>query len=324
MKRREFLSTCGGLVGASTIGIASGCNAGMFMNPPNPVVVRSVADYSVSLPSIILESLAEIGITTKSIKNKTVLLKPNFIEPRFGEGHINTHPVVIEAAIEVFKRLEASSVVVAEGSSQTRDFHLVLEETRCAEILREHDLTYVDLNEADVVRVRNKTGANGLSHFLIPRIVVEADIVVSLAKMKTHHWAGLTLSMKNMFGIMPGRHYGWPKNTLHMGGIHNSILDIVSTVPPDIAIVDGIVGMEGDGPMWGTPVPAGVLVLGTSPLAVDATCARIMGQDPLDILYMTWANEARGEAEEDNIVQRGEPIAAVSRVFSFDPWQYEE
>ena len=101
-----------------------------------------------------------------------------------------------------------------------------------------------------------------------------------MPKMKTHHWAGVTLSMKNLFGVMPGVVYGWPKNVLHHAGIPGSILDINAAVRPHLAIVDGIIAMEGDGPIMGTPRAAGLLVLGTNLPAVDATCTRLMGLDP--------------------------------------------
>ncbi len=90
-------------------------------------------------------------------------------------------------------------------------------------------------------------------------------MVISLPKLKTHHWAVATLSLKNLFGTLPGICYGWPKNELHWRGIDNSIVDIALTRTPDLAIVDGIVGMEGDGPLNGTPKPMGVLVMGTRP-----------------------------------------------------------
>src|SRR5436305_14735247 len=99
-------------------------------------------------------------------------------------------------------------------------------------------------------------------------------------KLKSHHLAGLTSSMKNLFGVMPGVCYGWPKNVLHHAGIPGSILDINAAVRPSLAIVDGVVGMEGDGPIMGTPVASGVLVMGGNLAAVDATAARLMGFDP--------------------------------------------
>jgi uncharacterized protein (DUF362 family) len=74
-----------------------------------------------------------------------------------------------------------------------------------------------------------------------------------MPKVKTHHWTGVTLSMKNMFGVVPGSRYGWPKNVLHWAGINESILDICATVRPHFVIADGIIAMEGDGPLNGTP-----------------------------------------------------------------------
>jgi uncharacterized protein (DUF362 family) len=133
--------------------------------------------------------------------------------------------------------------------------------------------------------------------------------------MKTHHWAGVTLSMKNLFGVMPGSYYGWPKNVLHLAGLVESILDINATVKAELAIVDGIVGMEGDGPILGPAKSAGVLVVGTNPAAVDATAARIMGVDPERVRYLAQAAGWLGPIAEDGIRQVGERIAAVRTPF---------
>src|SRR5947208_11529032 len=94
--------------------------------------------------------------------------------------------------------------------------------------------------------------------------------------MKTHHWAGATLALKSLFGTLPGICYGWPKNELHWRGIPNSIVDIALTHTPHLAIVDGIVGMEGDGPLQGTAKKVGAIVMGADLVAVDATCCRRM------------------------------------------------
>ena len=76
-----------------------------------------------------------------------------------------------------------------------------------------------------------------------------------MPKVKTHHWSGVTLSMKNMFGVVPGAKYGWPKNILHWSGIQQSILDICATVPTHFVVADAIVAMEGNGPLAGTSRP---------------------------------------------------------------------
>jgi uncharacterized protein (DUF362 family) len=112
--------------------------------------------------------------------------------------------------------------------------------------------------------------------------------------------------MKNLFGVVPGAVYGWPKNFLHWKGIQNAIVDLAATVRPGLSIVDGIVGMEGDGPIMGKPRPAGFVAMGTDPVAVDATCARAIGLDPLQIPYIKEAAAFLGHADEDHIRHRGE------------------
>ena len=113
----------------------------------------------------------------------------------------------------------------------------------------------MDLNHDEVFRTPNRLRFTAMTHLALPATLRRADILVSMPKMKTHHWVGVTLAMKNLFGVMPGIAYGWPKNVLHQAGIPGSIVDINAAVHPHLAIVDGIVGMEGDGPIMGTPRP---------------------------------------------------------------------
>jgi uncharacterized protein (DUF362 family) len=150
----------------------------------------------------------------------------------------------------------------------------------------------------------------------LPNTALRADLIVSLAKMKTHHWAGATLSMKNLFGLVPGSVYGWPKNELHQVGIDESILELNRIFRHTFAIVDGVVGMEGNGPIQGTPKQVGVLVMGSDLPAVDATCCRIMGIDPSRVDYLRLASErSLGIIEEAHIEQRGESIRSVQTPF---------
>jgi uncharacterized protein (DUF362 family) len=135
--------------------------------------------------------------------------------------------------------------------------------------------------------------------------------------MKTHHWAGATLSMKNFFGLVPGSIYGWPKNELHNveGGISQSIVELNRIFRRSFAIVDGIVGMEGNGPIQGTPKQAGVLVMGSDLVAVDSTCCRVMGIDPEKVSYLRMAADL-GHVRPERIQQRGETIASVRTNFA--------
>ena len=121
--------------------------------------------------------------------------------------------------------------------------------------------------------------------------------------------------MKNLFGVMPGAFYGWPKNVLHQMGIEQSIVDINAAARPHLAIVDGVIGMEGDGPIMGSPRTAGVLILGRNLPAVDATASRLMGIDPGRIGYLAWSAGRLGAISEAHIEQRGEPIASCTQTF---------
>jgi uncharacterized protein (DUF362 family) len=145
-----------------------------------------------------------------------------------------------------------------------------------------------------------------MDRIALPVELLDADFIVSMPKVKTHHWAGLTCSMKNLFGVVPGAVYGWPKNLLHMKGIGASILDLNATVRPHLAIADAVVAMEGDGPIMGRPRPLGFIGLSRDLVAMDATCARIVGLDPMKLPYLVVGSEYLGNAEERRIVHRGE------------------
>jgi uncharacterized protein (DUF362 family) len=256
-----------------------------------------------------------LGITSSEVRGKRILLKPNLVESDPGAIHINTHPAVVFGAAQAFLKLGASRVIVGEGPGHCRDSLLLLEESGLAEMLYDDRIPFIDLNFERGYSTKNISCYSSLTHLTFPETLRQVDWVVSLAKLKTHHWAGVTLSMKNLFGVMPGMYYGWPKNVLHNIGIVGSILDITATLRPQFAIVDGIVGMEGDGPIMGTPKPAGVLVMGRNLPAVDATCARVMGIDPRRVKYLAKAEQFLGPIRETEIIQVGEAVAGVRNNF---------
>jgi uncharacterized protein (DUF362 family) len=280
-----------------------------------PVFIAQAATYEVDLESIIRAGLGELGIGPSWIQGKSVLLKPNLVEPCADEPQINTHAAVVRASAEVFRGWGARAVLVAEGPGHSRDAQLVLDQSGLGSVLRESRLEFIDLNHDDLVFVPNAFRQTSLPWLALPATLTRSDLIVSLPKLKTHHWAGVTLSMKNFFGVMPGIYYGWPKNVLHHAGIARSILDINAAVCPHLAIVDGIIGMEGDGPIMGTPKHAGVLVLGTNLPAVDATCARLMGINPWKVEYLAGASGRLGPISERHIAQRGEAIAGLAQPF---------
>lgn len=279
------------------------------------MAIRNSLTYQSDLAAVLYETLREFDLP---VRGKSVLLKPNFVgvDPA---GMINTHPAVIFAARESFLRLGASSVLVGEGPALERDTQAVIESIILRDYLRPLSKIFVDLNVDDVALVPLRTHASRLRELYLPKTLLGADFVVSLPKMKTHHWAGVTLSLKNMFGVVPGSCYGWPKNLLHWAGINPAILDINAAVRPDFAIVDGIIGMEGNGPIQGQARECGVLVAGDDPVAVDATCVRIMGLLPEKIDYLARAATLLGHLQDGQIQQLGESISTSRKPFSVLP-----
>jgi uncharacterized protein (DUF362 family) len=186
-------------------------------------------------------------------------------------------------------------------------------------VLCEGRVQFIDLNRDEVQTVRLKAHYSGLRELWLPHCVLASNIIVSMPKVKTHHWAGVTLSLKNMFGIVPGMKYGWPKNLLHWAGIHESVLDICATVPIHFVIADGITAMEGNGPLQGTARELGKLVLADDPVTADATCARLMGFNPVRVGHIRMAGDFLGNLDARAIVVVGDRTPLPRRPFAVLP-----
>ncbi|MEQ1868457.1 MAG: DUF362 domain-containing protein [Vicinamibacterales bacterium] len=269
------------------------------------------ASYDTDLADVIGRGLDMLGVV---VRGKRVFLKPNMVEYEADKA-INTNPLVVAGAATAFLSRGAKQVVVGEGPGHRRDVEYLLAGTGMLEVLRDLRLQFVDLNHDDVRETALKSRYTGMQSLWLPVTLLDADVVVTMPKLKTHHWAGMTASMKNLFGTVPGAVYGWPKNLLHVHGIEQSIVDLTATIRPALSIVDGIVGMEGDGPIMGRPRPVGVIAMGTDLPAVDATCARLIGLDPDKMPYLKVASEFIGNIDERRIEQRGERLARFSTSF---------
>lgn len=270
-----------------------------------PVFLARGQSYDGPLARTIRDGLLAVGFEPASVDGRTVLLKPNLVEPTREAPHLTTHPAVVVAAAEVLRQWKAK-VIVGEGPGHVRDTEMALVDSGLAEALRSEKLPFADLNYSPARPVGNTSGLSPIGRLFFPREVLEADLIVSMPKLKTHHWVGLTAAMKNLYGLLPGTIYGWPKNVLHNAGIPETVVDINAAAPKHVAVVDAIVCMEGDGPIMGTPKPMGLLAIGVNCTAVDATVARIAGLDPAKVPYLGLAAGRLGPIGEAEIVQRGE------------------
>ena len=272
--------------------------------PKERVFVAKNQRYDGNLAATLRDGVLSTGFDASWIRGKRVLLKPNLVEPTRAIPHMTTHPSVILAAAEVFRQWGAE-VAVGEGPGHVRDTEIALEESGVGEALDSGRLSFADLNFEEVQWTRNGGRKSKLKGFFFPQSVCEADLLVSMPKMKTHHWVGMTASMKNLYGIIPGIKYGWPKNVLHHNGIPETVFDIAASAPRSLAIIDGIECMEGDGPIMGSMKPMGLILIGQNLPALDATTARIMGLRPSHISYLRIASRL-GPIEDYRIAQTGE------------------
>ncbi len=291
-------------LGASAAGAAAARIARRYATlpdrrrPMSRVAILAADRYSDALDQLLYLGLKLFNL---SLRGKNVLLKPNLVEYSAGAA-INTHPLLVGAAAVAFLRHGAASVTVAEGPGHQRDTYLLLVESGLGEQLRHREISFVDLNRDDVMKCRVQGNYTGMDHFWLPKTVLSSDFIVSMPKIKPHHWSGVTLSMKNMFGVIPASCYGWPKNVLHWKGIHESILDICATVPIHFVIADGIISMEGNGPLHGTSRSMNTVVLADDPVAADFACARIMGINPMTVAHLREASHFLGNGSPERIL----------------------
>jgi len=279
-----------------------------------PVFIARGQRYDADLSRTIRDGLSAVGLTKKRLRGKQILLKPNLVEPRRDVPHMTTHPAVVVAAAETIRSLGAQ-VIVGEAPGHVRDTQMALYESRLREALDDAAIPFADLNYEDVVWVENRARCSSLEGLYLPQSVAQADLVISMPKLKSHHWVGITASMKNLYGVLPGIMYGWPKNVLHHHGIHQTVVDINSALPATAAIVDGIECMEGDGPIMGTPKSMGLIAIAPSHPSLDATLARLIDLEPTKIGYLALADERIGPIAENRIEQRGERWESVASRF---------
>jgi uncharacterized protein (DUF362 family) len=312
MDRRKFTTAgaCAGLSALAADRLLDVASIADRRKASSRVAVVEVDSYEDRLEDLLLPKIEALA---GPVTGKTILLKPNLVEDL--PGPVNTSPALVRAAANCFMQLGARRVIVGEGPGNQRDTEAILTGTGLAPALGAIGVEFVDLNRDALSWVRLKTHLSGLEGLWLPQTLLAAHFVVSMPKVKTHHWAGVTLGLKNMFGVVPGAKYGWPKNLLHWNGIPQCIVDIAATVRIDLVIADGIIAMEGDGPLLGRPRKMHRVVISDDPVAADATCARLMGFEPSRIPYLRTAGGFLGNLNQQRITFLGSHPSLPSEAF---------
>ncbi len=238
---------------------------------------------------------------------KFAILKPNFVAGRNAESGSTTSFALLKAVAEEVRACGAEPVLCeTPGTEFDRDATYIIlgVEKFCAEngirILRVDP----EGGEADWMELRPE-GAKKLRRYHIPRILKEARLI-NLPVLKTHVVSTMTLSMKNSMGILPRP----DRRSMHTFGIDQSIVDMNLGVKPDLNIVDGSVGQDGEGPLYGDKADLQVLVAGRDALAVDLACCQIVGVKPRDIPHLKLALEQLGKPSWNMV---GEDVGVIKK-----------
>lgn len=236
----------------------------------------------------------------------TVLIKVNLITSHTYETGITTDPIVVEAVINKVQEIDKRALVVeTEGGITSPD--TAIHETGMMEVIERLGAEYVNMRKLDDKVELKVENPHKVKKFKVAHIATEYPII-TVPTMKTLHHTGITMGLKNMFGMLTTRR----KYPMHRHGMNNVIYDIVKTLPPTLSVIDGFYGKEGKGPWQGNPVQMNTIIASRDPVAADAVAARCIGMDPWSIDHIRWLHEA-GVGEIDEVEVVGDGIEAVYR-----------
>lgn len=247
------------------------------------VSLQKVDSYEGDLGGALERLLAPLGGGNAFFKpGDRVLLKPNFIGVRTVESAATTHPALILAVAGYIKD-HGCSVAVGD-SPGIGGAEAVVRKLGLEDGLRRLDVPVVELATPvpSLERCRNVSFERRFMNLQVAKELDGFDRIVNLPKLKSHGQMGLTLATKNLFGCVVGPnkgrwHFAAGKDRLVFARL---LLEIALTVGSDLHILDGIIGMDGNGPSNGRPRPLHVLMAGVNPLALDRTVVELLRKRP--------------------------------------------
>lgn len=254
-----------------------------------------------TIKAVLEKALSSIDFDPVSIKGKRVLLKPNMLGAYPPDMGITTNPAFVEAAIILFKEL-GCEVWVGDSPNGIFPIDSVWERTGMREICKRNGV---------VEKVFEREGSIVCDGILISKPVLEADAIINLPKFKTHGLTVLTVAAKNLYGCVTGlQKTRYHKNYLDRMEFAKLIVRINKVVKPALTLVDGIVGMDGNGPSAGRSIQMNLIMAGTNCHAVDAIASKLVDLDPLDVDTLLAAKMLGVWNENDPIKTIGENISS--------------
>ena len=251
------------------------------------------------------EALTLIAAERAFGKDEKILVKPNYINSSHPSTGNTTDSRVIEGTVKYLKEKGFGNIAIGEGSG----FADTMEAYKAAgtdEVARRWQIGLLDINKDDYTTV-DVSDHYALKSVRISKTALNSAII-SVPKLKLHRITGVTLSLKNLMGVVQ------PKGQMHVH-LNEKIADLASVVKPRLAVVDGIIGGEGH-ETAGKPVPMNIVIAGLDLVAVDTVGAAVMGVDVDDVKHVKLAShKGLGTCDLNQIRIVGEPIEKVKRIF---------
>lgn len=283
----------------------------------NPVVgISRGADYA----KVTEEAIKNAGGLEDIVKKgDTVIIKPNICTyAEAGSGKITDYRTV-QKIVDMVNGLGASRIIIAEGTIAGDAFSSSFLGINMYDTIKGVELFNLNgCNEEECYELKPEKSLTGKALF-IPMIYMDADVVINVAKLKTHFQpeAVVSLSLKNSFGVPPGQIYGTgSKNGLHALGLKEAIVDINKIRKPDFSIIEGIVGGQGNGPLNNEPVKSEIIFAGRDPVALDTAALNFMGFTVEDVAHVKLAGEEKlGISDLGSIKIVGADLEAIKMKF---------
>jgi uncharacterized protein (DUF362 family) len=260
-----------------------------------------------------------LNLISHDIKNRLkpgkLIIKPNFVSTSLQLAA--SHADQIRGILDYFREFYDKKIIIAEAASPfTGGTREGFEKFGYHQLAEEYNVELVDLNEGPFEKVPILDKRGQTIHVRVSGLLLDRNnYLVSAAKLKTHDTVVVTLSIKNM---AMGSIYERDKVIMHQGYKYTNLnlAEMAGLVWPDLAVIDGLTGMEGNGPEQGTPIDAGIAISGTDPLATDSVACKVMGVDINKVGYLYYCSEkGLGESDLEKIDVRGENLNECIRPF---------
>jgi len=256
-----------------------------------------------------------VGMTVKALEminahksfrvDERILVKPNYIDASHPSTGVTTDARVVEGIVKFLKEKGLGNIIIGEGSGLA-DTMKAFEVAGIDEVAKRWKVDLMDLNGDEYV-IAEVPSPLALKTVRIAKTALSSAII-SVPKLKLHRMAGVTLSLKNMMGVVS------PKGQIHRS-LSKKIADLVSLVKPRLAVIDGIIGGEGH-ELARKPVEMNLVIAGLDPVAVDTVGAAVMDFNPKKAEHITLAaKKGLGTCDLDKIRILGEPIENVKKKF---------